>query len=742
MRRLAAVCLLAACSSPPAVAPEPATGAGAGSDPSGPVAAATGARSAPSRSTARLRNGATAVVQQAPGGPAALLQLGVAAGTLLLAPGAAELALHVVAEAGDAANGRASLRRQIEQLGGVLQTHVGPLSSWLDVRVEADRWPEAVQAVAAALAAPPPTRAEFEHVRRELVAARTAALGNDPAGAMARLLLLGERDVDAYLRALVDRDASDAANFLARGWRPELTTVVLVGPAEPAAALAALDAADRASVGSWRSSSEPSPLPVLDRRFDSGLWWSPASDAAAAAAPCRLAVVIPLPASGEPTAADELLALGCLTLEGLGGRMARVFADRGLERVEWRATTTATADATALVLRTEAASDQVGAIWRALTAARTSLQSVPPSPAEIAQAQTHAPVLARLPLLDDGDRARRLRGDTAGINAIDVRLAELGGLADAGPDMLRQGVDRLLARPFACVVVGGAIASDVPGVLAFRALPSTAEAPAGSPLALPTLPVAPIAPIAPPPIAPDNAAGTTAAGATPVAAPNNLPAGGEAPARTQPWLDQAATAAGGPAALRRLQGWHSRAVSRHGRSPELLDDQRWRGDGALTRTRTVLGQDLVTTIVGDAGTERLGETVKELDAAAIAAARHEMRRHPLALLAAHVRGEMTFRTVSTRDAGDRKLAVLETADGGFERLRLHIDVESHLVRAVESWATMPDGSVVHLHEAWQDYRAVGVLRAPFHRLTTQDDNADRTATSWSEWQPVFADAPK
>ncbi|MFN9757870.1 MAG: hypothetical protein ACK58X_15795, partial [Planctomycetota bacterium] len=137
---------------------------------------------------------------------------------MLLAPGAAELALHVVAEAGDAANGRASLRRQIEQLGGVLQTHVGPLSSWLDVRVEADRWPEAVQAVAAALAAPPPTRAEFEHVRRELVAARTAALGNDPAGAMARLLLLGERDVDAYLRARVDRDASDAANFLARAW--------------------------------------------------------------------------------------------------------------------------------------------------------------------------------------------------------------------------------------------------------------------------------------------------------------------------------------------------------------------------------------------------------------------------------------------------------------------------------------------------------------------------------------------
>jgi hypothetical protein len=101
-----------------------------------------------------------------------------------------------------------------------------------------------------------------------------------------------------------------------------------------------------------------------------------------------------------------------------------------------------------------------------------------------------------------------------------------------------------------------------------------------------------------------------------------------------------------------------------------------------------------------------------------------------------------FRTVTTGEAGDRRLAVLETNDGGFERLRMHIDVESGLVRAVESWETMPDGSVVHLHEAWQDYRPVGVLRAPFHRLTTRDDGVQRAATAWTAWTPVFADPAK
>jgi hypothetical protein len=700
---LAAIGLLAACAGAPTNSP--ATGAGN----------ADAATAAVGRTTTRLRNGATLVVQRVPGRPQAVLQVGVAAGGVLFAPGAAELAAHVVAEAGDAANSRPSLRRRIEQLGGLLQVHVGPLTCWLDIRVAADAWSAAAKAVGEALAAPPPTRAEFERVRRDVVAARTAALADDPAGGMARLLLLGESGGDRYVRALADRDASEVATFLARGWRPELTTVVLAAAAEPAAALAELDADAGASIGAWRAATPPTPMALIDRRFDSGLWWSAATAPAAAAAPCQLAVVMPLPDPAEPRAADEILALGCLTLEGVGGRLERVFADRGLSQVRWQATTVATADATALVLRTEAPGEQVAAIWRALTAARASLQSVQPSRSEIELAQVRAPLLARLQLLDDGVRARRLRSDDPSMDAVDRRLAEL---AAAGPEALREGVDRLLARPFACIAVGGAIASDVPDVHAFQPTPT--------------------APSAPPAAATPGPSPTPAAT---VAAPA-APATAGAAARPQPWLEQAAAAAGGAAALRRLDGWRSRAETRAEAAPALLDEQEWRRDGALTRTRTALGQSLRTKLAGDGGTEQLGAVVRQLDAAAIATARRELRRHPLALLAAHVRGELVFRTVTTGEAGDRRLAVLETNDGGFERLRMHIDVESGLVRAVESWETMPDGSVVHLHEAWQDYRPVGVLRAPFHRLTTRDDGVQRAATAWTAWTPVFADPAK
>ena len=69
------------------------------------------------------------------------------------------------------------------------------------------------------------------------------------------------------------------------------------------------------------------------------------------------------------------------------------------------------------------------------------------------------------------------------------------------------------------------------------------------------------------------------------------------------------------------------------------------------------------------------------------------------------------------------------------RLRLHIDMESHLVRLIEVWDALPDGSIVHLEEAWSDYRRIGTLRAPFRRATDQDDGRNRLETTFSSWTP-------
>ena len=73
--------------------------------------------------------------------------------------------------------------------------------------------------------------------------------------------------------------------------------------------------------------------------------------------------------------------------------------------------------------------------------------------------------------------------------------------------------------------------------------------------------------------------------------------------------------------------------------------------------------------------------------------------------------------------------------GPFERLRLYLDSQSALVRIVEVWEALPDGSVVHVQDAWSDYRSSGGMRAPFHRLTTHDDGQNRLETVFDRWTP-------
>jgi hypothetical protein len=114
-----------------------------------------------------------------------------------------------------------------------------------------------------------------------------------------------------------------------------------------------------------------------------------------------------------------------------------------------------------------------------------------------------------------------------------------------------------------------------------------------------------------------------------------------------------------------------------------------------------------------------------------------MQRHPLLLLAKHARGELTFRAAGERTAFDRTLRVLEADGGDFDRLRIHVDAESHLVRIVEHWETLPDGTVVLVQDAWGDYRRAGIVRAPFHRLTTHDEGQNRLEAVFTRFEPAL-----
>ncbi len=690
----AAAVLGAACSSAPkSAAPE----VPAQPSPPSPVPAVpeVAPAAAPRRQTTVLPNGMTAVVTTVASGRPATLQFAVLAGAALVAPGAAELAAAVLVDGADPGAGRLPLRTTIAAIGGTLDVHVGPLTTWIDLRVPGDRWRDALIALRDALAGPTQSRHRIERIRDQHVDARAAAVRQQPVAATAAALLLGEKGPAELLLGLLDRDAGEISLFVSRLYRPERAVLALALPVDAATVTTALAPGGAVGLGGW---SPPAPVPgatpLLDRAFTPGLHWAP-SPPGETPPRCRVGLVSMLPDPRRPDAADVLLLHACFTLDGAGGRLEQLQRDRGLGHVQWRASVVQTPDATALLLEADVVPTQVVPLWRTVQLARESLRDVPPTESEIATAAVRVPLTARLGATDDGARLRlatMMQLGATDFGAIDRRVARIAASRDRD---LRAATAALLAQPLAMVAIGGAIPADAGTVHRFELLPAA---------------------VAPPP----TAAGT-----------------GTPPAATNAWLEGAVDAAGGAELLRRLRGWTAVAEVLHEQAPTMAETLTFSTTGDLERSRQVLGQTIETTLRGDRWSERMGETVRSLDARDVAVLRREASRHPLALLAAHVRGELVFRTVAVRTTGDRTVAILEADGGDHERLRLHVDTDSYLVRVVESWDPLADGTIVHLHDAWHDYRTCLGLRAPFRRLCTQDDGRNRVETRFSQWTPRF-----
>jgi len=204
-----------------------------------------------------------------------------------------------------------------------------------------------------------------------------------------------------------------------------------------------------------------------------------------------------------------------------------------------------------------------------------------------------------------------------------------------------------------------------------------------------------------------------------------------------PWLDDAMEAVGGAALLRRLDGFTAESTRQTENAPVATEKLRWSRSGDVQRTRTVLDAEIVTVLAGTTWTEQSGDTKVTLSSREAALLRAESARHPLALLAACARGELQFRPVAQRTVGDRDLMILECVGTTFDRLRIHLDTMSHLVRVVELWETSPDGTIVRVQEAWSDYRTTAGLRAPFRCIAEQDDGSNRVATVHAAWLPTL-----
>lgn len=682
-------CLLAlaaaACSTPPQPAPPPAptpakpSATNTATAPTPPPAAAN----APT--TMRLPNGIAAAWVNTPPDIEAQLQLGFLAGTDFGNPGIAELALEAVVANNDASQGRPDLRQAIARLRGTVRVEVGPLTSWITVRVPFQRWRDAHRAIAAALQSPTQSRNQLERIRDDYVVRRTTAIWTDPDREASRAFQLGATSTAEYIASLMDRDVSEISLFQSRLFRPDSILFSVHAPGEVTAVTTELTT----GIGAWQVPPVARQVvPTTTRTLHPGLYWAPAPGQPL----CRASLVLPLPSQLRLDAADLLLVHGCLTLDGIGGRLEQLQRERGLGHVRWRTQVLQYAETAALVLTAEVTPAEAVALWNCAERARQSLVDLPPSAAEVAIAVRRAPLTA---VLGEADTAVQQRNQAVRM----LRQLPADAVTRRIADLQRWGFDakaaaqNYLAMPAAMIVFGGDIPRDAAGVRSFELLPAGAAA--------------------------------RLAGASPAV---------QASAAV-PWLEPAMQSVGGKELLLRLAGFDAEAKLQADRSPTATETVAWRTAGTLQRRRTVLGTAVVTTIAAgkgsdEAGPQRVGLSGREVDLL-----RREMERHPLLLLAAHARGELPFRPVAQRNVGDRDFMVLEAVSDRFDRLRIHVDTGSHLIRVVEAWETTSDGAVVHIQDHWSDYRDAAGLRVPFRRLTEQDDGQNRIEAVYTDWVP-------
>lgn len=680
------VLLLTSCSAPTPAPPQPAQPKTQVAPPA--LSASTQSQKLP------LANGMVSYLEAAPPGSDAQVQMAVLAGSLFVAPGLAELAANVLLESSDPTAGRPSLRHRIEALGGSVDAKIGLMTTWFDIRVQPNGLAKAIIALRESLESVTQSRSQIERMRGDLIATLAARLDEDPLREAARMLLHGERGTGAYMSSLIDLDPSEVSLFHSRLYRPERCLLAIAAPKQLPDIRAALLQPEATSIAGWKPPPPvPGPSPIVDRKFQPGLYWAQMSGVPGTV---RAALVMRLPDATAGLGAAEWLTMhSCLTLGGQGGRLERMQDEAGLADIDWQVRIERTPDAIALVMSTSIPYQDAATLWRVLNLARKSLLDVPPTASELRLALRRAQLNANLPSLSSGERLRfaaniKTRGFAP--NALMTRLVQMSDLTswDAA-----KAAAAFQETPAWMIAIGPGAPPDAAGVIPFE-------------------------------LRPKGFAASSESVPTPTAI-----------AATGPWLMRARAAMGGEENFADLTGFHSTSTTVADKSPDATDTVTWDQSGNLTRSRQIIGQTLTTELAGNSWTESLGKVRKSLDAREAQLLRHQMMRHPLMLLAANRQGTLQFRPIAQRSSGDRELMVLEAIGDQFDRLRIHIDTESHLIRVVESWERLPDATLVHVRESWSDYRDSGALRAPHRRRTTWNDGEHQTETVFSEWRPTL-----
>ncbi|MAD32660.1 MAG: hypothetical protein CMJ88_02730 [Planctomycetes bacterium] len=677
-----------ACESPPAPAPklEEANRDAPEGGPAGPANETLDP--GPAGTVQPLPNGMMCYLLPAPSGGSAQIQLGVFAGSLFVAPSLAELAAYTLLHSTDPTTSVPSLKQRIGELGGSIDVKVGLTTTWFDIRVRPYATAQALRALRESLEHVTRSRSQILRMRDELVARRTAQVLDDPLLAAARSLMQAEKSTAAELNALLDRDASEVTLFHSRLYRPERAALTVRSPAS-VEKLKALVSEDDTCFGRWSPAAAlPGESPVLARAFQSGLYWceSPEPNVETSCA-----VVMRLPDATVSGAAEWLVMHACLTLDGVGGRLEQLQDEAGLSHLQWRVRFQQTPDVITMIMSTKAKPSEVVQMWQLYQRARRSLVDVPPSASELQIALRRARLNAGLARMSSADRQRLDVNLMMRQMSPSVLEEQLDRFADGTVWDARGAANRFQETPAWIVAVGPGRPPELPGLVVTDALPTGFD------------PVTQNQPT-----------------------PENL-------ALADPWLKRARAATGGRENYLALNGFITKAATISAQGLTSEDEITWTNAGDLTRRRTIVGQVISTSVQDGVGFEELDGDRKPLAPRTIELLLHEQRRHPVSLLRSHLRGQRKFRPIAQRKVGDREYFVVEAVGDEFDRLRVHIDTESRLIRVVESWERLADDTLVHIREEWSDYRRAGSLRVPHRRKTIWNDGQREVETTYSGW---------
>jgi hypothetical protein len=597
-------------------------------------------------------------------------------------PGLAELVAEAVAENPAGTETGRSLRAAIAGWGGTLTIRVGAHSTTFAMELPHNRWRAALADLASAVSVLPSSRAQLDRIGNQALGRIATEFEADPLYfAVERFLAGSSEGPAAHLVAMADRDITEARVYHSNHYRPAGAVLGVLVPG--VSGEQALRDADEI-FASWTARPGGSSKPLAQTQ-NTGIYWSPGER------PCRAALIVSQPYPWEPGAAEVRLLQECTTMAGLGGRLERALDQVGASGFLFNDRVLVREGKRHLILEAEIDPANVATLWRLVQDVRASYSTASPSSSELGLAASRSYLIA----LSEQSNPR-LWLETAMWQVLDNREpkppTELLARLNRPEALDMQAAAVLLEnRPFAMVVVGGQPPprEDLPLVL-HPGFPQTVDPIQGADLEVQI-------------------------------------------AAAEAHLERAMQAVGGPDRLRIITGYAATSST----TPEVgprLEDHVWVTTDRMRRVRAVMATTIETIVTPEESYELSDRERRGLSDLERQTVLVEAHNYPLMLLAAHARGELGFRLVSIRSVGDRTMVILEAVDSRFQRLRMHMDRGSGLVRQVETWQEDATNGAIYARATYSDYRSAGGLRVPFHRRTETNDEVHRQ-TRWREFKP-------